>query len=295
MQNTIEIHNLTKFYGKSRGITDVSFDVEEGEIFGFIGPNGAGKSTTIRTLLALIYPTSGSASIFGMDCIKNAPEIAKRVGYLPSEVFYYDGMKVKDLLNYSASFYKKDCKKKIQELAGRLDLDMNRKIEDLSFGNKKKVGIVQGLLHSPDLIILDEPTLGLDPLMQQTFFELMQDENKRGATVLMSSHILNEVQRVCSRVAIIKDGKIIKLEKISTLQETSYKRLKIETHDKLPDDTFRIDGVSDLKIDGKICSFIYSGDINTMVAKIASLRIVNLWADEPDLEEIFLHYYSKEV
>jgi len=295
MQNTIEIHNLTKFYGKSRGITDVSFDVEEGEIFGFIGPNGAGKSTTIRTLLALIYPTSGSASIFGMDCIKNAPEIAKRVGYLPSEVFYYDGMKVKDLLNYSASFYKKDCKKKIQELAGRLDLDMNRKIEDLSFGNKKKVGIVQGLLHSPDLIILDEPTLGLDPLMQQTFFELMQDENKRGATVLMSSHILNEVQRVCSRVAIIKDGKIIKLEKISTLQETSYKRFKIETHDKLPDDTFRIDGVSDLKIDGKICSFIYSGDINTMVAKIASLRIVNLWADEPDLEEIFLHYYSKEV
>jgi len=295
MQNTIEIHNLTKFYGKSRGITDVSFDVEEGEIFGFIGPNGAGKSTTIRTLLALIYPTSGSASIFGMDCIKNAPEIAKRVGYLPSEVFYYDGMKVKDLLNYSASFYKKDCKKKIQELAGRLDLDMNRKIEDLSFGNKKKVGIVQGLLHSPDLIILDEPTLGLDPLMQQTFFELMQDENKRGATVLMSSHILNEVQRVCSRVAIIKDGKIIKLEKISTLQETSYKRLKIETHDKLPDDTFRIDGVSDLKIDGKIYSFIYSGDINTMVAKIASLRIVNLWADEPDLEEIFLHYYSKEV
>jgi len=295
MQNTIKIHNLTKFYGKSRGITDVSFDVEEGEIFGFIGPNGAGKSTTIRTLLALIYPTSGSASIFGMDCIKNAPEIAKRVGYLPSEVFYYDGMKVKDLLNYSASFYKKDCKKKIQELAGRLDLDMNRKIEDLSFGNKKKVGIVQGLLHSPDLIILDEPTLGLDPLMQQTFFELMQDENKRGATVLMSSHILNEVQRVCSRVAIIKDGKIIKLEKISTLQETSYKRLKIETHDKLPDDTFRIDGVSDLKIDGKIYSFIYSGDINTMVAKIASLRIVNLWADEPDLEEIFLHYYSKEV
>jgi len=295
MQNTIEIHNLTKFYGKSRGITDVSFDVGEGEIFGFIGPNGAGKSTTIRTLLALIYPTSGSASIFGLDCIKNAPEIAKRVGYLPSEVFYYDGMKVKDLLNYSASFYKKDCKKKIQDLAGRLDLDMNRKIEDLSFGNKKKVGIVQGLLHSPDLIILDEPTLGLDPLMQQSFFELMQEENNRGATVLMSSHILNEVQRVCSRVAIIKDGKIIKLEKISTLQETSYKRFKIETYDKMSDDTFRIDGVSDLKIDGKTCSFIYKGDINLIVARIASLKIVNLWADEPDLEEIFLHYYSKEV
>ena len=295
MPNTIEIHNLTKFYGKSRGIVDVSFDVEEGEIFGFIGPNGAGKSTTIRTLLALIYPTSGSASIFGMDCIKNAPEIAKRVGYLPSEVFYYDGMKVKDLLSYSASFYKKDCSKKMKELAGRLDLDLNRKIDDLSFGNKKKVGIVQGLLHSPDLIILDEPTLGLDPLMQQIFFDLIREENERGATVLMSSHILNEVQRICSRVAIIKDGKIIKLEKIATLQETSYKRFKIETYDKLPDDTFQIDGVSDLKIEDNTSSFIYRGDINLIIAKIASCKIVNLWADEPDLEEIFLHYYSKEV
>jgi len=295
MTNTIEINNLTKYYGKSRGIIDVSFTVEEGEIFGFIGPNGAGKSTTIRTLLALIYPTSGSASIFGMDCIKDAPEIAKRVGYLPSEVFYYDGMKVKDLLNYSASFYKKDCSKRMKELAGRLDLDLNRKIDDLSFGNKKKVGIVQGLLHSPDLIILDEPTLGLDPLMQQIFFDLIREENERGATVLMSSHILNEVQRICSRVAIIKDGKIIKLEKISTLQETSYKRFKIETQDKLPDDTFQIDGVSDMKIADNTFSFIYRGDINLIVSRIASHKITNLWADEPDLEEIFLHYYSKEV
>jgi len=295
MPNTIEIHNLTKFYGKSRGIVDVSFDVEEGEIFGFIGPNGAGKSTTIRTLLALIYPTSGSASIFGMDCIKDAPEIAKRVGYLPSEVFYYDGMKVKDLLNYSASFYKKDCSQRMKELSGRLDLDLNRKIEDLSFGNKKKVGIVQGLLHSPDLIILDEPTLGLDPLMQQIFFDLIREENRRGATILMSSHILNEVQRICSRVAIIKDGNIIKLEKISTLQETSYKRFKIETRDKLPDDAFRIDGVSDLKIEDNTYSFIYRGDINLIIARFAGWRLINLWADEPDLEEIFLHYYSKEV
>jgi len=295
MPNTIEIHNLTKFYGKSRGIVDVSFDVEEGEIFGFIGPNGAGKSTTIRTLLALIYPTSGSASIFGMDCIKDAPEIAKRVGYLPSEVFYYDGMKVKDLLNYSASFYKKDCSRRIKELSGRLDLDLNRKIDDLSFGNKKKVGIVQGLLHSPDLIILDEPTLGLDPLMQQIFFDLIREENRRGATILMSSHILNEVQRICSRVAIIKDGNIIKLEKISTLQETSYKRFKIETRDKLPDDALRIDGVSDLKIEDNTYSFIYRGDINLIIARLAGWRLVNMWADEPDLEEIFLHYYSKEV
>lgn len=151
--NVIEINGLTKYYGKSRGIIDVSFAVEEGEMFGFIGPNGAGKSTTIRTLLGLIYPTSGSASVFGMDCIKSGPEIRRQVGYLPSEVFYYDGMRVIDLLRYSASFYKKDCSRRIDELAAAMDLDLTRKIDDLSYGNKKKVGIVQGLLHEPKLII----------------------------------------------------------------------------------------------------------------------------------------------
>lgn len=294
MANVIEINKLTKYYGKSKGIENVTFNVEEGEIFGFIGPNGAGKSTTIRTLLALIYPTSGEATIFGMDCIKMAPEIAKRVGYLPSEVFYYDGMKVKDLLNYSASFYKKDCKNRINELAKLLDLDLNRKIDDLSYGNKKKVGIVQGLLHSPDLIILDEPTSGLDPLMQQTFFDLLQEENKRGATVLMSSHILGEVQRMCGRVAIIKDGTIVKLEKISTLQDDSYKRIKIETDSDILQNYFDIGGVTDYKSEGKISSFIYKGDINMMTAKLSGLTLTNLWIDEPDLEEIFLHYYSNK-
>ncbi|MEI6578539.1 MAG: ABC transporter ATP-binding protein [Eubacteriales bacterium] len=295
MANAIEINKLTKYYGKSRGIIDVTFNVEEGEIFGFIGPNGAGKSTTIRTILSLIYPSSGEANIFGLDCIKQAPEIAKRVGYLPSEVFYYDGMKVKDLLNYSASFYKKDCKKRIQELAELMNLDLNKKIDDLSYGNKKKVGIVQGLLHSPDLIILDEPTSGLDPLMQQTFFDLLEAENKRGATVLMSSHILGEVQRLCNRVAIIKDGTIIKLEKISTLQDESYKRIKFETSDSIPQDYFTVSGVNNFKTEGKTNSFIFKGDINVMTAKLSALKLTNLWVDEPDLEEIFMHYYSKEA
>jgi ABC-2 type transport system ATP-binding protein len=188
--NVIEINNLTKYYGEQRGIIDVNVNVEEKEIFGFIGPNGAGKSTTLRTLLGLIYPTSGSAKIFGKDNIKYGTEIKKDIGYLPSEVFYYDKMKVHDLLKYSASFYKKDCKKRINELAEKMDLNLNKKIDDLSFGNKKKVGIVQGLLHEPKLIILDEPTSGLDPLMQQKFFELLQEENKKGATILFSSHIL---------------------------------------------------------------------------------------------------------
>ncbi|MFZ3100604.1 MAG: ABC transporter ATP-binding protein [Desulfitobacteriaceae bacterium] len=176
----IEIKNLTKYYGKARGIIDVSFNVAEGKIFGFIGPNGAGKSTTIRTLLSLIYPTSGSAKIFGKDCVKYGPEIKKEIGYLPSEVFYYDKMNVSDLLKYSASFYKKDCSKRINELANLMELDLNKRIDDLSFGNKKKVGIVEGLLHEPKLIILDEPTGGLDPLMQQKFFNLLKEENKKG-------------------------------------------------------------------------------------------------------------------
>ena len=221
----IEVKNLKKYYGKSRGIEDVSFEVEEGEIFGFIGPNGAGKSTTIRTLLALIYPTSGSASIFGKDCIAHAHEIAMDIGYLPSEVFYYDGMRVLDLLKYSASFYKKDCTARINELAEALDLDLKKKIDDLSFGNKKKVGIVQGLIHQPKLIILDEPSIGLDPLMQQTFFELLREENKKGATILFSSHILSEVQKLCNRVAIIKDGSIINIDTIGArLKRTTTKR-----------------------------------------------------------------------
>lgn len=292
--NVIEIKNLTKSYGKARGIIDVSFNVLDGEIFGFIGPNGAGKSTTIRTLLSLIYPTSGSATIFGKDCIKFGPEIKKEIGYLPSEVFYYDNMKVIDLLKYSASFYKKDCSKRIIELAEIMDLDLNKKIDDLSFGNKKKVGIVQGLLHSPKLIILDEPTSGLDPLMQQKFFKLLEQENKRGATILLSSHILSEVQRLCNRVAIIKEGKIIKVEKISTLQENNHKKFKIEIKTKLDDNYFNISGVSDLDIKSNIISFLFSGNINFIMKKISEIEIDNLWIEEPDLEEIFMHYYEKE-
>lgn len=293
--NIIEIKNLTKNYGASRGIVDVSFNVEEGEIFGFIGPNGAGKSTTIRTLLSLIYPTSGSATIFGKDCIKYAPEIAKDIGYLPSEVFYYDKMKVIDLLKYSASFYKKDCTKRIHELAEIMDLDLKKRIDDLSFGNKKKVGIVQGLLHEPKLIILDEPTSGLDPLMQQKFFELLKEENKKGATILFSSHILNEVQKMCNRVAIIKEGKIIKLESISTLTEDNYKKFKIEMTNEIEKRVFEISGVNNLEIDRKNVNFIYKGNINQLIKVLSEVEISNILIEEPSLEEIFMHFYEKEA
>lgn len=291
--NVIEMRSLTKNYGKARGIIDVSLNVEQGEIFGFIGPNGAGKSTAIRTLLGLIYPSSGSAEIFGKSC-KVYPDVRSEVGYLPSEVFYYDNMKVINLLKYSASFYKKDCTKRMKELAEVMDLDLKKKIDDLSFGNKKKVGIVQGLLHEPKLIILDEPTSGLDPLMQQKFFELITQENQKGATVFFSSHILSEVQKMCNRIAFIKEGKIIKLEKMSTLQDNNYKSFKIEANSAISKDYFKINGVSKLEVNGNKADFIYKGNINTVIKKISELGLVNLSIDEPDLEEIFMHYYAKE-
>jgi ABC-2 type transport system ATP-binding protein len=288
----VEVSHLKKYYGAARGIEDVSFSVEEGEFFGFIGPNGAGKSTTIRTLLALIRPTEGSALIFGKDCVKNAPEIAKDVGYLPSEVFYYDGMRVGDLLKYSASFYKKDCRERIAYLASRLDLDLKKKIDDLSFGNRKKVGIVQALLHSPKLIILDEPSAGLDPLMQQRFFELLREENKRGATVLFSSHVLSEVQKLCNRVAIIKEGKIIQLDAVGALRENSYKKVALEAKAALDASLFKMDGVASLSVTGSAAGFIYRGNVNQLMRVLSGLDLESVTIQEPDLEEIFLHYYQ---
>ncbi len=287
----IEITHLSKYYGKSRGIEDVSLQVEEGEIFGFIGPNGAGKSTTIRLLLSLIYPTGGSATIFGKDVIKFGPEIRQEIGYLPSEVFYYDKMKVIDLLKYSASFYKKDCTKRIQELAELMELDLKRRIDDLSYGNKKKVGIVQGLLHSPKLIMLDEPTAGLDPLMQQRFFDLILEENRKGATVFFSSHILSEVQRLCNRVAIIREGEIVTIEDIKTLQHNNYKKIRV-TAEGLEPAVFDINGATNLqKEDGEI-TFFFKGDINQVIRQIGAQPVSDVLIEEPTLEEIFMHYYA---
>ncbi len=288
----IETQHLTKYYGKARGIVDVSFSVEEGEIFGFIGPNGAGKSTTIRLLLSLIYPTRGSATIFGRDCIKDGPEIRRDIGYLPSEVFYYEGMKVIDLLKYSASFYPGDHTARLHELAEYMELDLHRKIEDLSYGNKKKVGIVQGLLHAPKLVFLDEPTSGLDPLMQRKFFDLIRRENReRGMTVFFSSHILGEVQRLCDRVAIIRDGRIVEVSDIKTLQQNNYKKVRI-AGDGLNAADFDLPGVTNLEQQNGALRFFFRGDINRLTQKIAGIRVRDVTIEEPTLEEIFMHYYE---
>jgi ABC-2 type transport system ATP-binding protein len=289
--SVIEVKNLSKYYGKARGIVDVSFNVEEGEIYGYIGPNGAGKSTTIRLFLSLIYPSSGQAKIFGKDCIQHGPEIRQDIGYLPSEVFYYDRMKVIDLLKYSASFYDKDCTARMHELAEIMELDLKRRIDDLSYGNKKKVGIVQGLLHQPKLIILDEPTAGLDPLMQQNFFNLIREENKNGATVFFSSHILGEVQKMCRRVAIIREGSIVKIEDIKTLQKDNYKKIRVLA-DGLDEKQFQMDGVTNLHRDDGAVNFFYKGDINLVTRLLGQREISDVTIEEPTLEEIFMHYYE---
>lgn len=291
VMNVIETNKLTKYYGDTLGIEDLDLTVAEGETLGFIGPNGAGKSTTIRLLLSLIYPTSGSATIFGKDVVKEGPKIRQDIGYLPSEVFYYDNMRAKDLLEYSASFYGKDCSKRIKQLANILNLDLSKKIDDLSYGNKKKVGIVQGLLHSPKLIVLDEPTGGLDPLIQKNFFELLQAESKRGVTIFFSSHILSEVQKQCNRVAIVKEGKLITIESMDTLARDTYKRVKIETKRKPAKAALKMQGVSDLEVNGNQISLLYKGDAKVLAKKIAGLDLVDFTVDEPDLEDIFLHYY----
>jgi ABC-2 type transport system ATP-binding protein len=289
--SVIEVNHLTKYYGKARGIIDVSFQVDEGEIFGFIGPNGAGKSTTIRLLLSLIHPTGGTATIFGKDCIRYGPELRREIGYLPSEVFYYERMKVIDLLKYSASFYDKDCTRRLHELSELMELELHRRIEDLSYGNKKKVGIVQGLLHGPKLLFLDEPTAGLDPLMQREFFQLIREENQRGVTVFFSSHILGEVQRMCNRVGIIKEGRMVEIADIQTLQQNNYKKVRVAA-DGLDVDRFGLPGVTNLEHNNEVVRFFYKGDINTVMRRIGEITVSDVTIEEPTLEEIFMHYYE---
>jgi ABC-2 type transport system ATP-binding protein len=287
----IEVSHLTKYYGKARGIVDVSFAEEEGEIFGFIGPNGAGKSTTIRLLLSLIHPTSGGAKVFGKDVLAHGPEIRRDIGYLPSEVFYYEGMKVIDLLKYSASFYAHDCTRRLHELSEIMELELHRRISDLSYGNKKKVGIVQGLLHSPKLLFLDEPTAGLDPLMQRKFFDLIRAENSRGVTVFFSSHILGEVQRLCSRVGIIREGRIAEISDIRTLQQNNYKKVGV-TAAELNPAAFDLPGVTNVQTEDGTVRFFFKGDINTVLRKISGIQVMDVTIEEPTLEEIFMHYYE---
>lgn len=286
----IQTTNLTKYYGKARGIIDLSLSVEQGEFFGFIGPNGAGKSTTIRTLLGLIAPTSGEARIFEKDIVKDHISVLEQIGYLPSEAVFYPGMRVKDVLKLSADLRKKDCAEEAKKLCDRLQLDSSRKVDELSFGNRKKVGIICALQSNPDLLILDEPTSGLDPLMQREFFEILKERNRRGTTVFLSSHVLSEIQRNCTRAAIIREGRLIACDSVEQLSQSNAKRISV--HGKV--DLSGLDGIRDKKEGEESVSFLYTGDINKLLRILSAGQLSDISISEPDLEEIFLHYYEKD-
>ena len=285
--NAIETNKLTKYYGKSRGIIDLDLAVEQGEFFGFIGPNGAGKSTTIRTLLGLIQPTTGSARILGKDILTEKEAILAQVGYLPSESMFYSGMRVKDVIKLSADLRKKDCRKEAENLCRRLDLDTSKKVEELSFGNRKKVSIVCALQHNPAVCILDEPTSGLDPLMQREFFSILKERHEQGTTIFLSSHILSEIQRNCTRAAIIREGRIIACDSVEVLGRTNAKRIHIQGDLDLSS----LSGIKDLKRSEHGMSFLFGGDINELIRALSGQDIHDLSIAEPDLEEIFMHYY----
>lgn len=281
---------LTKYYGKVRGIKELDLTVTHGEFFGFIGPNGAGKSTTIRTVLGLIAPTSGDAMIFGKDVTKEREAILQNIGYLPSEALFYQGMKVKDILRLSADLRKVDCSAESKRLCERLQLDTARKIDDLSFGNRKKIAIVCTLQHRPELLVLDEPTGGLDPLMQKEFFDILRERNREGTTIFLSSHVLSEIQRNCTRAAIIRDGRIIAQGSVDDLSKTSAKRITVHGSIHLEN----LSGVRDRKAGEDGISFLYSGDMGSLLRTLASGQVDDLTVTEPDLEEIFLHYYEED-
>ena len=333
----IETRKLTKHYGKSRGIDSLDLKVEEGEFFGFIGPNGAGKSTTIRTLLGLIRPTSGEFTIMGKKVSRSsglsaAKEYLADIGYLASEASFYGNMKVSELISYSARLRGKDCASEAKMLADRLQLDMKKKIDELSLCNRKKVGIVCAMQSRPSLYIMDEPTSGLDPLMQKEFFDLLHERQKEGATIFFSSHVLSEVQHNCSRAAIIREGKIVAEDSIHNLAKTNMKKVTLSGVTDIPpalktsvsdippalktSDSAEAFGFREATIDGfnscgensrrgamlksisvlnNSISFLYQGDIRLLLGEVAKLPISDMTIAEPELEEIFMHYYEKGV
>ena len=281
---------LTKYYGASRGIIDVDLAVEKGDFYGFIGPNGAGKSTTIRVLLGLISPTSGKAEILGKDIQKNKAEILASVGYLPSEFGFYGNMRVKEMLGLSSKLRKQNCEKEAKILCERLDLDAEKRISQLSLGNRKKVGIVCALQHKPELYILDEPTSGLDPLMQREFYTILQERNAEGATVFLSSHVLSEVSRYCKNAAIIREGRLLVSDTVSNLGHTGVKRISLRGVKNMPE----IKDIRDIKTQNDTISFLYGGRTDELVKTLASASFEDINITDPDLDEVFMHYYVKE-
>lgn len=274
MKNVIEIKNLTKNYGKHRGVSDVRFHVEEGDIFGFLGPNGAGKSTTIRSMLGFIQFESGSIQILGKDIKKDKEQILSDIGYMPSESMFYPSMKVKEVIKMAADVRKKDCRQEAQKLCERLQVDVEKKISELSLGNRKKVSIVCAMQHRPKLFVFDEPTSGLDPLMQTEFFALIQEYVDAGATCMLSTHVLSEIKRYCKNVAIMKDGRLQCVDTVANITKTNAKRIRMIRNGKQED-------------------FIFKGNLNDLSKELVGHDITDILIEEPSLDEIFMHFYKE--
>lgn len=283
--------NLTKYYGKSRGIVDLDLTVNEGDFFGFIGPNGAGKSTTIRTLLGLISPTSGETMILGKKSSPGGSESLADIGYMPSEAFFYNNMRVRDVIRFSADLRGRNCRSEAKALCDRLELDTTKIISELSLGNRKKVSVVCALQHNPKLCILDEPTSGLDPLMQREFYSILEERNAQGTTIFLSSHVLSEVQRYCKHAAVIRQGRLLVSDSTQSLGHTEAKRVSIKGVAEAP----ALENIRDVKVSGGTVSFLYSGNPKTLLETLAGLPLTDISIAEPDLEEIFMHYYEKEA
>lgn len=271
----IEINNLTKNYGKHRGVEEVSLTVEQGDIFGFLGPNGAGKSTTIRSMLGMLHFEQGEIKLLGMDSRKQQKEILRQTGYMPSEAAFYPGMRAKDVIRFASETRGMDCREEADRLCELLEVDGGKRIEELSLGNRKKISIVCAMQHSPKLLILDEPTSGLDPLMQEVFFKLLLEYNSRGTTVFLSSHVLSEVQRYCRHAAIIRQGRIVRADSVENLSKSNLRRVKLTE-------------------DGMEREFTYTGSMKELIGQLAGRNIEDLLIQEPTLDELFMHYYEKE-
>lgn len=287
----IEINNLTKNYKSNRGIENINLSVNEGEIYGFIGPNGAGKSTTIKTLLNFIYPTSGEASILEMNIVEDSHKIKEYIGYVPSEVKYYDDVKVADLIKYARSFYPNTSKEEVDKLCTELELDMNKKVGELSLGNKKKVAIAQAMISKPKVLILDEPTNGLDPLMQKKLFNLLIEEKKKGNTVFLSSHNLVEVQNLCDRVCVIKEGKIVDIIEIDKAITKLGLKVTLTSSD-ISEELMTNIGDKILSKNDNTYTFVYSKDINFLIKELSNYKVEELLIEKENLEDAFLNYYE---
>lgn len=274
MNNVIEINNLTKNYGKHRGVCDVSFHVSEGDIFGFLGPNGAGKSTTIRSMLGFIQFQGGSIRILGKDIKQDKQAILNEVGYIPSEAMFYPLMKVSEIIKMAADIRKKDCRAEAQKLCERLQVDVDKRIRDLSLGNRKKVSIVCAMQHKPKLFVFDEPTSGLDPLMQTEFFKLIGEYVAEGATCMLSTHVLSEIKRYCKNVAIMKEGSLQCVDTVANLTKTNAKRIQMIR-------------------DGRHEDFIFKGNLNDLSKELVGHDITDILIEEPPLDEIFMHFYER--